>query len=70
MSFQRENLKYLVRSVENKDGYLLDTLKKVSGSGVIYVRSRKATREIADELKKNKISADFYHAGLSNYVRS
>lgn len=70
MSYKRENLKYLVRLVENKDGYLLDTLKKVSGSGVIYVRSRKGCREIADELRKNKISADYYHAGLSNYVRS
>ncbi|MBN1986703.1 MAG: ATP-dependent DNA helicase RecQ, partial [Prolixibacteraceae bacterium] len=70
MSFRRENLNYLVRSVENKAGYLLDTLRKVQGSGVVYVRSRKATREITDELRKYKISADFYHAGLSNQVRS
>ncbi len=70
MSFRRENLNYLVRDVENKMGYLLDTLRKVSGSGVIYVRSRKATREISDELRKQKISADFYHAGLNNQVRS
>jgi ATP-dependent DNA helicase RecQ len=70
MSFQRENLSYLVRSVENKTGYLIDTIKKVKGSGIIYVRSRKATREIADELQKHSISADFYHAGLSNLVRS
>jgi ATP-dependent DNA helicase RecQ len=51
-------------------GYLLETLQKVKGSGIIYVRNRRATREIADELRKNKISADFYHAGLSNLVRS
>ncbi|HKI88041.1 MAG TPA: ATP-dependent DNA helicase RecQ [Draconibacterium sp.] len=70
MSYRRENLKYLVREVENKDGYLLDTLKKVSGSGIVYVRSRKVAREIAGELKKNKISADYYHAGLNNYARS
>ena len=70
MSFQRENLSYLVRNVENKTGYLIDTIKKVKGSGIIYVRSRKATREIADELQKHSISADFYHAGLSNLVRS
>lgn len=70
MSFRRENLNYLVRNVENKMRYLLDTLQKVSGSGVIYVRSRKATREISDELRKNRISADFYHAGLSNRMRS
>lgn len=70
MSFRRENLNYLVRNVENKMRYLLDTLQKVSGSGVIYVRSRKATREISDELRKNRISADYYHAGLSNRMRS
>jgi ATP-dependent DNA helicase RecQ len=70
MSFQRENLSYLVRGVENKTGYLIDTIKKVKGSGIIYVRSRKATREIADELQKHSILADFYHAGLSNLVRS
>jgi ATP-dependent DNA helicase RecQ len=51
-------------------GYLLETLQKVKGSGIIYVRNRRTTREIAEELKKNKISADFYHAGLSNLVRS
>jgi len=70
VSFQRENLNYLVRTIENKMGYLLDALKKVKGPGIIYVRSRRATREIADELRKNKISADFYHAGLSNLARS
>ncbi len=70
VSFQRDNLSYLVRNVENKMGYILETLQKVKGSGIIYTRSRRATREIADELVKNKISADFYHAGLSNHVRN
>jgi len=70
ISFQRENLNYLVRHLENKSTYLIDTLKKVKGSGVIYVRSRKGTREISEMLRKNKISADFYHAGLSSHVRS
>ena len=70
VSFQRENLSYLVRNVENKNGYLLETLQKVKGSGIVYVRSRKATHEIAAELVKNKISADFYHAGLTTSVRS
>lgn len=70
MSFHRENLSYLVRLRENKMGYLLETLRKVKGSGVVYVRSRKGTREITSELRKNGISADFYHAGLSNPVRS
>ncbi|MCD6354672.1 MAG: RecQ family ATP-dependent DNA helicase [Prolixibacteraceae bacterium] len=70
MSFRRKNLNYLVRHLEDKTGYLLKTLRRVSGSGIIYVRSRRATREIAGVLKKNNISADFYHAGISNHVRS
>jgi ATP-dependent DNA helicase RecQ len=70
MSFSRENLSYLVRLRENKPAYLLETLKKVKGSGIVYSRSRKGTRELTAELKKNGISADFYHAGLSNAVRS
>lgn len=69
MSFQRENLSYLVRLREDKMGYLLETLKSVKGSGIVYSRSRKGTREIAAELRKNNISADFYHAGLSTGVR-
>ncbi len=70
MSFERENLNYLVRDNENKIAYLIDTIKKVKGSGIIYVRSRKATREISDELRSHSISSDFYHAGLSTLVRS
>ncbi len=69
MSFQRENLSYLVRFREDKAGYLLETLKKTKGSGIVYSRSRKGTREIAAELRRNGISADFYHAGLSTIVR-
>jgi ATP-dependent DNA helicase RecQ len=69
-SFHRENLSYLVRMREDKMGYLFESLKKVKGSGIIYVRSRKGTREISSELRKRGISADFYHAGLSNMVRS
>ncbi len=69
-SFQRENLSYLVRIREDKMGYLLETLNKVKGSGIVYVRSRKATREIAADLNRKGIPADFYHAGLSSWVRS
>lgn len=69
MSFQRENLSYLVRIKENKIEYLLETLKEVHGSGIVYVRSRKVTRKIALELHNKGISADYYHAGLSNAVR-
>jgi ATP-dependent DNA helicase RecQ len=69
-SFHRENLSYLVRQREDKLGYLIDTINKVKGSGIVYVRSRKGTREIVADLRKKGLSADFYHAGLSTSVRS
>ncbi len=64
-SFDRPNLSYIVRKSENKNGDLLRILQKIEGSGIIYVRSRKKTKEIAEFLQSNDISADFYHAGLS-----
>jgi ATP-dependent DNA helicase RecQ len=67
--FERKNLVYLVRKVEDKEKYILDTLHKVKGSGIIYVRSRKKTKEIAQFLVSNKIAADFYHAGLNREQR-
>ena len=68
-SFSRKNISYLVRKVEDKPGYLLKTLQKSGGSGIVYVRSRKRSREIAEMLQANCISADYYHAGLSDEVR-
>jgi ATP-dependent DNA helicase RecQ len=68
-SFERKNISYLVRTVDDKAGYLVSTLNKVHGSGIIYVRSRKRCREIAEMLVSKNISADFYHAGLSNELR-
>lgn len=70
MSFERKNLSYIVRQVEDKQKYLLQTLKKVPGSGIIYVRNRLRTKETADFLERNGISAHFYHAGLSSELRS
>ena len=67
--FERENLTYLVREVEDKESYLLRTLSKTGGSGIIYVRSRKKSKEIAELLVNNHIQADFYHAGLSRELR-
>ena len=68
-SFERKNISYLVRTVEEKGTYLVKTLQKVNGSGIVYVRSRKRCREVAELLVENGISADFYHAGLSNELR-
>lgn len=69
-SFERENIHLIVRKTENKDNKLLEILKNVKGSGIIYVRNRKKTKDIAEFLKRNRISADFYHAGLDNETRS
>ena len=68
-SFLRKNISYLVRHAEEKGSYLIKTLKKVNGSGIVYVRSRKRCREVAEILAENGISADFYHAGLSDELR-
>ena len=69
-SYYRSNLIYLVRNEEDKINYLVKAVLKAKGTGIVYVRSRKQTREICDLLRKNKISADYYHAGLSSKVRS
>jgi ATP-dependent DNA helicase RecQ len=64
--FSRSNLSYVVRASENKLGGLLHILKSVPGTSIVYVRSRKSTKEIAVSLQKEGISADFFHAGLSH----
>lgn len=69
-SFERKNIVYLVREVEDKLKYLVETINKVKGSGIIYVRNRKTTRETALFLSKNNISADYYHAGLDHEKRN
>jgi ATP-dependent DNA helicase RecQ len=69
-SFERKNLTYLVREVENKNGYLVKSLRKVQGSGIIYTRSRKRTFELAELLRKQGVSSDFYHAGLGSDDRN
>ncbi|PLX05460.1 MAG: RecQ family ATP-dependent DNA helicase, partial [Marinilabiliales bacterium] len=68
-SFERKNLIYIVRDVEDKNKKLLQALSKEKGSAVVYVRSRKRTKEYSDLLQKYGIRADYYHAGLSNELR-
>lgn len=68
-SFYRPNLYYNVNHTEKKWSKTLDILRRIQGSGIIYVRNRKHTVEIANWLLKNGISADFYHAGLNNDER-
>lgn len=68
--FERQNLIYLVRKTEDKPGYLLKVISNVPGSGIIYVRNRKTTKEICYFLRKNGISAQYYHAGVSDQERA
>ncbi|HEY4323842.1 MAG TPA: ATP-dependent DNA helicase RecQ [Mucilaginibacter sp.] len=69
-SFERKNLSYVVQNVENKLKKLLDVAKGINGSGIVYVRSRKETAEIAKFYNENGIKADYYHAGLEAGLRS
>ncbi len=69
-SFERKNLTYRVDNVEDKNRRLLRVINENRGSGIVYVRSRKKTKDLADFLNQNKIQADFYHAGLSHELRN
>lgn len=64
-SFSRPNISYIVRYAEHKDAVMLKAVKSVPGTAIIYVRSRKRTREIAEILRAEGIPAAYYHAGLS-----
>ena len=68
--FERPNLSYIVRRTEDKLGQLLNICNSVQGTGIVYVRSRKKTEELAAFLSSNGISASFYHAGLGALSRS
>ncbi len=68
--FERPNLSYIVRECEDKTGQLLSICEGVRGSGIVYVRSRKKTEELAAFLAANGVPASFYHAGLGADTRS
>ena len=69
-SFERPNLSYIVRHCEDKLGKLLQVCSSVPGTGIVYVRSRKKTEELAAFLRAQGISASFYHAGLGPQTRA
>jgi len=70
MSFARDNLVYLVRNVEDKEKYLFKIVDNIPGSGIVYVRNRNKTKEIALMLQRAGYAADFYHAGLTMEMRN
>lgn len=69
-SFNRPNLSYVVRYGDNKIQQLVHILNRVPGTAVVYVRSRKRSKEISEMLRENGISSDFYHAGLQREIKN
>ena len=69
MSFFRENLSYVVRSTENKLEELKHILDKVPGSGIVYVKNRRETKEVSDWLNAHDIPSVFYHAGIDSILK-
>ncbi len=68
--FERPNLSYVVRKAQDKLGQIRSICNGVPGSGIVYVRSRARTQELADALRAGGISASFYHAGLGPETRA
>lgn len=69
MSFYRDNLAYVVRRTDDKEGELVAILGKVAGSAIVYVRSRKKCKLVSDLLNAQGITADYYHAGLTDKAK-
>ncbi|MEO7048754.1 MAG: RecQ family ATP-dependent DNA helicase, partial [Ferruginibacter sp.] len=69
-SFERPNLSYSIFQPQAKQVKLVEILKNVGGSAIVYCKSRKHTQEVSRLLMQHNISADFYHAGLSNEQRT
>ncbi|HON52045.1 MAG TPA: RecQ family ATP-dependent DNA helicase, partial [Bacteroidales bacterium] len=69
-SFERKNLTYIVKQKEDKLGYILTICKKIRGAGIVYVKTRKQTKEIALALREMGVNTDFYHAGLDAQTRN
>lgn len=66
MSFERKNLAYVVREADNKEEQLLHIFSRIPGSGIVYVRNRRKTKEIMQFFQQAGITAEYYHAGINN----
>ena len=69
MSFERKNLVYVVRQTEDKEAEMVHILQSIPKTAIVYCRSRKRTKEIAQLLMQYGISATWYHAGLEPAVK-
>ena len=68
--FERPNLSYIVRKIEDKNSQIVNICKGVPGSGIVYARNRKKCEELSAMLKAEGVSAEFYHAGLGSQSRA
>lgn len=68
-SFKRDNLTYMVVKEENKMGRMMRVINHYPGTGIVYVRNRRKTKEIAEYIAGHGVSADFYNAGLDSATR-
>ena len=69
MSYERKNLAYIVRKTNDKISELIHILSRINGSAIVYVRSRRRSKELSAILEDNNIPSTFYHAGLEPSVR-
>jgi ATP-dependent DNA helicase RecQ len=69
-SFERVNLSYSNFKVDSKINKIIEIIRKVPGTSIVYCKSRKRTKEISELLQLQNISANFYHAGLVQEERS
>ena len=69
-SFERSNLSYSTFKVDSKINKIIEIVRKVAGTSIIYCKSRKRTKEISELLQLQNISSNFYHAGLVQEERN
>lgn len=68
--FERPNLSYIVRQVEDKYSQILSVCNGVPGTGIVYARNRRKCEELSEFLRAQGVSASFYHAGLGGQARA
>lgn len=68
--FERPNLSYIVRKVEDKYSQILNVCNGVPGTGIVYARNRRKCEELSAFLRVQGVSASFYHAGLGGQARA
>ena len=65
-SFERKNIYYTILETQDKFSALLKIFKNQKKTAIIYCRNRKDTEQIAHNLKKENIAADFFHGALTS----